>query len=266
MAIFFLFLFNLVSDKSEKNMTLAITNQIKSTSFAHAMDRSEHPAKKHMAEDSKDPKVMGFSAPALMGTLVGTLVPVLAIRHYQGKSLNLSKLPNGFIGKIKAIYESFGVDYGLKEMLLVANSAILTSFTAANIFGDKSKSNSRAKESIFQMLNTSIATTCVAGLLALTEKSKHFNNNISKIGCIFAGLAAGVPIALLSAKLINKQVFGKDEFSDRKIKVKDFMIHADDLVSACILANFPLVNKLPLDKLLAVIFGKVGYDCGNKND
>lgn len=216
--------------------------------------------------DHKNKTKQGLNLPVLITTGISTIVPILIIRKYQGKSFDFKKVTNASaFEKIKELYKTFDVQYNLKEMLLVANSAIVGGFLGTKFFGDKSKEQSRAKESVFQMFNTTLATSMVAGLIKLAESHKQSNNNLCKIGCIMIGLAMGIPTALFVAKKVNKQIFGEDEFTKRKLQGHDLLIHTDDLVSASILAKFPLVDKLPLDKILALIFAKVGYDCGTKD-
>ena len=65
-----------------------------------------------------------------------------------------------------------------------------------------------------------------------------------------------------AAALSNIVCDPEDKRPDRKLTLRDSLANLDDLVGVLVLAKFPIVDKLYLDKLLPVIYGYCGYRAG----
>jgi hypothetical protein len=79
---------------------------------------------------------------------------------------------------------------------------------------------------------------------------------------VLAGLAGGM---YAGVELANFVTDPKNKLPDRKLGYKDALANIDDAFGALILAKFPCVNKLPLEKTLPFIFAWCGYRAGKSN-
>jgi hypothetical protein len=68
-----------------------------------------------------------------------------------------------------------------------------------------------------------------------------------------------------AASLSNIICDPKDKHPDRKLSLLDSIANIDDLFGVLVLAKFPIVEKLHLDKLLPVIYTFCGYRAGKSN-
>ena len=46
---------------------------------------------------------------------------------------------------------------------------------------------------------------------------------------------------------------------------KDLLVHSDDLIEMLVLLKIPFVKQLQIDKILALIYAKCGYETGTKD-
>jgi len=203
----------------------------------------------------------------LATTIAGTIIPMLIIRHYQGKTLAKGELKGlEFKEKSKAVLKSLNIEYGLQEMIYTSFGSIaggLFGGLALNKNEDKSK-KAKIKEAIFQFSNIAIPTSIVAGLLKLSEKGKGTVGVLFKIASVFVGVGAGMPIAAAVSNKINNTVVDKENPDKRKLRLKDAFVHVDDLVGAVALAKVPFLDKLPIDKILPILYAMCGYEAGTK--
>ena len=206
-----------------------------------------------------------FNAPVLATTVAGTLIPMLIIRKYQGKSLKPEVLKGIDLKlKAKAVLKSFNIEYGLKEMLFTSFGSILGGLSGGLLLDKKENSKSKIKEFIFQFSNIAIPTSLVAGLLNLTTKNKKFQGVSFKIASVALGIGAGMPIAAMASNKINNTIIDTDNCGKRKLRLKDCFVHIDDLIGALVLSKMPFVDKLQIDKFLPVLYGVCGYETGIK--
>ncbi len=206
-----------------------------------------------------------FSLPVLLTTSAGTILPILVIRKYQGKSLQSGVFKGtDFKAKAKEILKSFNIEYGLKEMLLTSFGSVFGGLAGGLVVDKKENKKSKMKEAVFQLSNIAIPTSIVAGLLKLTEKCKNPKAIFPKIVAVIAGIAVGMPIAAVTSNKINNTIVDKDNQCKRKLRLKDCFVHIDDLVGALILAKIPFAEKLHADKILPALYGMCGYEVGTK--
>jgi hypothetical protein len=203
----------------------------------------------------------------LLATIAGTILPILLIRKYQGKTLQSGTFKGlDFKTKTKEILKSFNIEYGLKEMLFTSFGSTLGGLSGGLLFDKKENKKCKIKESVFQLSNIAIPTSIIAGLLKLTEKCKNPKAILPKIAAVITGIGVGMPIAAITSNKINNTIVDKDNQSKRKLKIKDCFVHIDDLVGALILTKIPFADKLHADKILPALYGICGYEAGTKQE
>ncbi len=199
-------------------------------------------------------------------TIGATLLPILAIRRFQGKALKkdiFEKLAPK--DKIKAFVKSFNIKYGFKEILAVSTSGILGGLTSGLWFDKETKPKTKLKEAIFKEANILIPTTILAGSLELCKKAK-FKGVIPKIVSIALAVGAGMPISANLANSVNNKFIDKESPDKRKLNAKDYFVHIDDVLGAFVLARVPLLDKLHLDSFLSAIYTLNGTQVGRAKD
>jgi hypothetical protein len=195
-------------------------------------------------------------------TVGATLLPIIAIRKFQGKALKkdvFEKLATK--DKVKAFVKSFDIKYGLKEILTVATSSIFGGLTGGLWFDKKTEPKTKLKEAIFKESNILIPTTLLAGGLELCKKAK-FKGIAPKIASIVFAVGAGMPISANIANNINNNIVDKENPHNRKLKPKDYFVHIDDVLGAFVLARVPFVDKFHLDGFLSAIYALNGAEVG----
>ena len=182
---------------------------------------------------------------AATGAIIGTIIQLL---YFTRKNPGLKNIIN--------------MKYGLKEMVVTSITGI-SGGAAFGMIGEPHKKRERKrKEAVFQIMNCTLPLLGVAGFLKLSEKIKGLNNKPAKVIGTLAGVTAGMFGGAKLSNLINDP---KDLEPDRKIELKDTIANVDDVFSALVLAKFPFVDKLHIEKLLPVIFAWCGYRAGQSN-
>ena len=179
-----------------------------------------------------------------VGSIIGTVIPMLFMMKKQGVKNPL---------KLK---------YGLKEMLVLSGFPIVGGVAIGMIGNDKETNLAKSREGVFQFLNAAIPTWLAGATLRWCETTKGLNNVPSKLLTIAATILIGMQGA---AALSNKICDPKDKHPDRKLSMLDSIANIDDLFGVLVLAKFPIVDKLHLDKLLPAIYAFCGYRAGKSN-
>jgi hypothetical protein len=198
-----------------------------------------------LVQNDKKEEKTGFNLPVAAATIIGTLLPVLIIKKYQGKKL-------------------FKIEYGLKEMLFASFGSILGGLSGGILFNKDEDRKTKVKELVFQFVNIAVPTGIIAGILKLTDKSRNFKGAMPKIASVIVGIGGGMPLAAFISNSINNHIIDKDNPCKRKLCLKDCLVHVDDLVGALVLAKIPFVDKLHVDKILPLLYGLCGYEAGTK--
>lgn len=169
-------------------------------------------------------------------------------------------IPLAIMMKQRQIKNPFKMEYGLQDMLVLSATSVGGGVAAGMIGEDKHTQKNQLKEGVFQFLNASIPTWIIGGVLKLPETSHKFNNAPTKIFSVIGGLVVG----MFGAAHVSNLIFDpKDKEPDRKLTFKDCIVNADDVLGALVLAKFPLIEKLHLDKLLPAIYACCGIRAGN---
>lgn len=179
-----------------------------------------------------------------LGALVGMAIPMVAMMKHQ-------KVKNPF--KLK---------YGLKEMLVLSGTPIVGGVALGMIGNDAQTNWNKSKEGVFQFLNAAIPTWLAGATLRWCETTKGLNN----VGAKLASIAATILIGMYGAAALSNIICDpKDKYPDRKLSMLDSLANIDDLVGVLVLAKFPIVDKLHLEKLLPLIYTFCGYRAGKSN-
>lgn len=190
------------------------------------------------AESGKDKFQAGI------GSAIGTILPLI------------------FMMKKQKIKNPFKLEYGLKDMLILSGSPIVGG-VALGMIGNNAETNwGKSREGVFQFLNAAIPTWLAGASLVFCETKKSMNNLPAKMISITIAILTGM---LGAAELSNKICDPQDKHPDRKVSLKDSLANIDDLVGVLVLAKFPLIEKLHLEKLLPFIYSYCGYRAGKSN-
>ena len=98
------------------------------------------------------------------------------------------------------------------------------------------------------------------------QKAK-FNETASKILSPIIGIGIGMPLAQKTSEKISKKAFGDDaqKMPERKIKIKDYLVHVDDLLTLLIVTGSKFATAIQADKILPLIYAYCGYESGTKS-
>lgn len=217
---------------------------------------------KHKHNEDKKPSFK--KAVPLAGAILGTVLPLVIFNKVKGKHLNKDILKTGgIVDKLKETGEYFEID-GVPKILSTAGGAILGGLAGGCIV-DKNKEDrkEKVKEGLFEMTNITIPTLLVAGTMKFMQ-SKKLDKGIGKFAPVILGLGAGIPVAQKISNTISKTIF-KDKGEERKFKPTDLLVHSDDLIEMLVLLKIPFVKQLQIDKILALIYAKCGYETGTKD-
>lgn len=196
-----------------------------------------------------------FSLPALLGSIVGVVIPLLMLGKRQNPTLKLDSIKN--------IYKAVNIKYDIKEIIAVGLGGAMGGLLGGLIDRNESRKLDKIQEATFQLMNITFPTLLVGNAIRLCEKSKGLNNSVAKIICSAIGMVSGAFIAVSLANKVDNKIFDKyDIEQDRKLKKKDFIVHVDDLVGTLVLAKIPLADKLHVEKLLPFIFTWSGFHVG----
>ena len=171
-------------------------------------------------------------------------------------------IPMFFMMKKQKVKNPFKLEYGLKEMMVMSATPIMGGVAVGMIGNDAETNYGKSREGVFQFLNAAIPTWLSGASLRLCETSKSLNNIPAKIISLAVALLTGMHGA---AVLSNQICDPKDRYLDRKLTMRDSFANLDDMIGVFVLAKFPLVNKLRIEKLLPLIYSYCGFRVGKSN-
>ncbi len=213
-------------------------------------------------------------------------------------------IKNDFKATAKNIFDYTKVDYegfrGFLAMTMQAAGAAFGSLFAASTVkadnkeeGDKDK-KARLKEAIFMTNNVLIPTAFVKTIEHLHEKNidsieaakkikelrkstgrgamgvepgkirMFMTNKYLKTAGIALGLIAGMITSLSVTNTINNKYIEKEDGVDKKMRPLDFIYHVDDIIPILISSKNPICEKLPIDRVLPLIYGFMGSKVGKE--
>ena len=164
---------------------------------------------------------------------------------------------------LKKLVDLFKIDYGIKEVIALSSTSIISGVTAGILTDKKTDKKRKFKEGVFQFMNATIPTLFVGGVMKLLEDNVKYNHSRPvKTAAILTSMFAGMPFAAFLSNIINDP---KDKEPDRKLTLKDSIANMDDALGALVIAKFPFVKQLHLDKVMPVILAWCGYRAGQSN-
>lgn len=172
----------------------------------------------------------------------------------------ISKTPKSFNLLNQILKTDFAAS---KNIFIIATAAILSGF-AAGLIKDKEKNKwQKIKEVNFQLLSNVAFPLLFLNLFKsvsakVTKNANKTIKNISNFVSVFGGVAIGAFSGSAVAQRINDKIHPEEKYN-RKLGVKDFLIHIDDLPIALAFAGIPYV-----DKLIPFILTSRGYDAGKQ--
>ena len=192
---------------------------------------------------------------SLGGSLLGTLLYLFALAKATKK------------GDFKAI-EMFKIPFdNMFHVMGLATSSVIGGLTAGLVFDKKENYLPKIKESVHQFLGNIVFPITIVGLAGQSIKKKHYSKlkeGVLSFGAAVAGVVTGVVGGNWTASKVNQNIFR--EADNRKLTVKDFGIHVDDLLSTAALT--PVGKNLGIEKFIPValptIFLICGYEAGTK--
>ena len=164
--------------------------------------------------------------------------------------------------KKQKVKNPFKLEYSLGEMLVLSGAPIVGGVSVGMIGNDMETNWAKSREGVFQFFNAAIPTWLAGATLKWCETTKGLNTKTAKIASIAATILIGMHGA---AALSNIICDPKDKHPDRKLTFLDSLANIDDLVGVLVLAKFPIVEKLHVDKLLPAIYAFCGYRAGKSN-
>ena len=150
--------------------------------------------------------------------------------------------------------------YNIKNMITISGGSIAGGIIGGVIGADRVQAKRKLKEGTFQFFNATIPTLFVGLFLRFQDKLNCLKPVPAKIAGVLLGIAAGMYVAV---KISDKIFDPHDKEPDRKIKIKDCVVSADELLGALVIAKFPIVDKLHAEKILPLIYTYCGYRAGN---
>lgn len=249
---------NIVSTNTFKDFHITANNH------AAMMKNENLPIDTHLSHHKEEKSSPLKKAIPLIGAIAGTVLPLVIFNKVQNKTINKDVLKSGkFLDKLKEVGEYFEID-GVPKILSTAAGGIAGGLLGGCVV-DKNKEDrkEKVKEALFEITNIAVPTFFVAGAVKFMQ-SKKLDKGIGKFAPVVFGLGLGIPTAQKISNTISKKVF-KDKGEERKFKPTDLLVHSDDLIEMLVLMKVPFAKKLHIDKILALIYAKCGYETGTKD-
>lgn len=194
-------------------------------------------------------------AASIAGSVITTLAFLFALAKNAQK------------GNFKAT-DMFKIDWGNPVKLIsLATSSVIGGLSGGLIFDKKENRKPKLKEAVHQFFGNIITPITILGILNGYINKKNYSkltSGILSVISVFIGVGGGVTFGNYVASKVNNKIFREKD--DRKIGIKDFGIHIDDILSTAALNE---TLKKPIESLLGfalpAIFLICGYEAGTKN-
>lgn len=203
-------------------------------------------------------------------SLLGAIVPIVAINLIKGRGKNLVDVVKNNASTLK---DKFKAGYKLFEIddfagIFASSAGAILAGGLSGIKNDPKNKNAKLKEGTFEFLNTMTPTCLVAAGEYISKKTGKFKSAPAKIAMIASSVAGGMLIANKTSNKLNEKVFDKDKENKTKrpFKLKDCLVHIDDILSIMILAKIPLAKTIQADKILPLLYTKTGYETGSAKE
>lgn len=164
------------------------------------------------------------------------------------------------------IKDMFNIDFNsVIKSIGLATSALVGGLTGGLIVDTKENRKPKLKEGLHQFLGNIVTPITIVGI-GTSQIEKHNLSMVKK--CLYGGLAAivgvgaGVTGGNYVASKLNEAIYKEND--DRKVGVKDFGIHIDDILTVMAMTDLGEKVKGFVSKALPAIFLICGYEAGTK--
>lgn len=213
--------------------------------------KKSNPLKDFIAND-QDGKV---KRAALIGSAISTTAFLFAAAKISKK------------GAFK-IKDMVNIDFekkGAIKAILLATSAVIGGLTGGLITDKKENRKPKVKEAIHQFLGNIITPITIVGIATDQIKKRGYsklkNGLLGGVAAI-VGVAAGVTGGNWIASRVNEKIFKEND--GRKVGIKDFGIHVDDILTVMALSDLGEKVQSFTSKALPIVFLICGYEAGTK--
>ncbi len=204
---------------------------------------------------------------ALAGSALTTFVYLFALAKGQKKAAF----------KVK---DMFNLDFGTLEAIGLATSSVVGGLAGGLLTDKKENKKPKLKEAVHQFLGNIVTPITIVGVATSQIKKRNFDKltkwTLSALSGV-VGVVVGVTAGNWMASKVNKVIFKEND--DRKVGIKDFGIHVDDILTVIALAtskkkdvselaDMAELPKTPIQKFISkalpAIFLICGYEAGTK--
>ncbi len=208
------------------------------------------------------------NAKVAAAAFAGAVLPIIVINAL--KKGNIADVASAFKNKLpvketlKSVSKLFEVKNLGAIVATTTGSVLAGTLTGAKMVNTKKEKQAKYKEGIFEFANSVIPAALVGFSLKGLEKAGKSKSAPLKAAAILSSILAGMYTANKVSNKVNEKVFKtKDkEKAKRKFKASDIIAQVDDLASVLVLAKVPFASKLHIDKLLPLMYTKIGYEAG----
>ena len=164
------------------------------------------------------------------------------------------------------VSDMFNVDFkNMFKVMGLATSAVVGGLAGGLIVDDKENRKPKLKEAMHQFLGNVVTPISIVGIAGEAIEKRKFSKSkeiaLSGLAAI-TGVAAGVTGGNWVASKVKEAIY--KEKDERKLGVKDFGIHVDDLLTVAALTPIGDSIKGFISKALPAIFLICGYEAGTK--
>lgn len=164
------------------------------------------------------------------------------------------------------INDMFNIDFkNMFKVMGLATSAVVGGLGGGLIFDKKENRKAKLKEAVHQFLGNIVTPITIVGVAASQIEKRNFSKSkeiLLNAAAAVGGVVTGVTAGNYAASKVNKAIFKEND--DRKLGIKDFGIHVDDLLTVAALTSIGDKIKGFISKALPAIFLICGYEAGTK--
>ncbi len=194
-----------------------------------------------------------------IASLVGSTITTL---------LYLFALAKGTNKKAFKFKDILNVDFDSTIRTIGLATSALVGGLGGGILFDKPKSNKpKLKEAVHQFLGNIVTPITIVGIATSQIKKQNYSMWKSALlggAAALFGVGLGVTGGNKIASIVNEKIFKEDD--TRKVGVKDFGIHVDDILVVMGMTDLGAAVKSFVSKALPAIFLICGYEAGTKRE
>lgn len=192
-----------------------------------------------------------------VASLVGSAITTL---------LYLFTLAKGTNKKAFKFKDMLNVDFDSTIRTIgLATSALIGGLCGGLLFDNKESKKPKLKEAMHQFLGNIVTPITIVGIATSQIKKQNYSMLKSALlggAAALFGVGLGVTGGNKIASIVNEKIFKEDD--TRKVGIKDFGIHVDDILVVMGMTDLGAAVKSFVSKALPAIFLICGYEAGTK--